>query len=86
MPERGVRTRMALFGKKESVTLRITGMHCANCQKAVGDALRGVPGVVTANVDLAFHRANVTFDASQADITKMVAAIEASGYKAAPLA
>ena len=73
---------LVLFAKKESVSLRIQGMHCASCQRKVGDALRAVPGVAAANVDLAFHRASVSFDPSLASIDSLIAAVESSGYHA----
>jgi len=76
---------MGLFGKKESVTLRIQGMTCANCQKHVGDALRSVPGVASATVDLVFHRASVTFDPDKATLDDMAAAVERAGYRADPV-
>ena len=73
---------MGLFGKKESVTLRIQGMTCANCQKHVGEALRSVPGVASATVDLVFHRASVTYDPAKATVEDMSAAVERAGYRA----
>lgn len=76
---------MALFGKKETATLKIGGMTCANCQKHVGEALRKVPGVASANVDLAFHRASVTYDPTKATLARMVDAVKEAGYEATPL-
>lgn len=76
---------MALFGKKDEVRLKIGGMTCASCQKHVGDALKGVPGVKAANVDLAFHRATVTVDPEQAKLADLVAAVKEAGYEATPL-
>ena len=76
---------MSLFAKKETATLKIGGMTCANCQKHVGDALREVPGVASASVDLAFHRASVTYDPAKAKVEDLVAAVERSGYEATPL-
>ena len=73
---------MALFAKKEQVTLKLVGMHCANCQKTVGDALRAVPGVASANVDLAFHRATVSFDPQATSVARLVEAVKRSGYDA----
>lgn len=75
---------MALFGKKEQVTLKIQGMTCGNCQKHVGEALRAVPGVASANVDLAFHRATVSYDPARATVDQMVDAVKQAGYGAAP--
>lgn len=73
---------MALFGKKEQVTLKIRGMTCANCQQHVGDALRAVPGVASANVDLAFHRATVSYDPATASVDRMIDAVKEAGYDA----
>ena len=77
---------MALFGKKDEVKLKITGMHCGNCQQKVGEALRKVPGVKAANVDLAFHRATVTVDAESVEVGALLAAVKEAGYEAAPAA
>ena len=77
---------MGLFGQKETVVLRIQGMTCANCQKHVGDALRSVPGVASANVDLVFHRATVSYDPKTARVEDMQAAVEQAGYRADPRA
>lgn len=76
---------MALFGKKDEVKLKIGGMTCGNCQKHVGDALRAVPGVKAANVDLAFHRASVTIDPDAVQLTDLVAAVKQAGYTATPI-
>lgn len=76
---------MALFAKKETATLKIAGMTCANCQKHVGDALRAVPGVAAANVDLVFHRANVTYDPARVKVDDLVEAVKKTGYGASPL-
>ena len=76
---------MGLFGKKETATLKIGGMTCANCQKHVGEALKAVPGVASANVDLAFHRASVTYDPQKTKVDDLVEAVKKSGYDAQPL-
>ena len=73
---------MSLFAKKETVTLRILGMTCGNCQKHVGDALRSVTGVASANVDLVFHRATVSYDPTRATMEDLAAAVEKAGYRA----
>lgn len=75
---------MGLFGKKESVRLKITGMTCGSCQKHVREALQAVPGVSAAQVDLAFHKADVTYDPEKARVDDLVRAVEAAGYEAQP--
>jgi Cu+-exporting ATPase len=61
------------------VELPITGMTCASCVMRVEKALKKVPGVLEAEVNLATERATVRFtpDVSLADLQ---AAVEAAGY------
>lgn len=73
---------MSLFAKKEQVTLKVTGMHCGSCVRSVGDALKAVPGVAAASVDLVFHRASVSFDPARASVEDLVRAVVAAGYEA----
>lgn len=63
--------------------LTITGMTCGHCQSAVKNALESVSGVKKAEVDLASGVARVEGDA---DVNKLVAAVEEEGYGAAPAA
>jgi Cu+-exporting ATPase len=66
----------------EHATIRIQGMTCAGCQAAVQAALRKVPGVVEAGVNLLTHQAAVAFDPSQAKLDEILDAVRASGYGA----
>jgi Au+-exporting ATPase len=73
---------VAVAGYKvpETVTdLAITGMHCASCVARLEGALRAVPGVTGATVNLATERARVRGFADQADLIR---AIAAAGYHA----
>jgi P-type Cu+ transporter len=65
--------------------LVVTGMTCASCVASVEDALRGVAGVRTADVNLATERARVEVD-PRADDAALVRAIERAGYGALVLA
>ncbi len=60
--------------------LPITGMTCANCAAAVERALKRVPGVLDAVVNLASERARVTYLPGAASVAAMVQAVEAAGY------
>ncbi|MEI8298332.1 MAG: heavy metal translocating P-type ATPase [Pseudomonadota bacterium] len=67
--------------------LEIGGMTCAACVARVERALRTVPGVVSASVNLATERATVAMEASDpageaATITALLAAIDRTGYDA----
>ena len=65
-----------------SATLAIEGMHCGSCVGHVERALRAVPGVIEANVNLATERATVRGTAAQATL---LAAVTGAGYSARPL-
>jgi Cu+-exporting ATPase len=68
-----------------SINLDITGMTCASCVRRVERALAKVPGVETANVNLAAETAQVTLAAPVA-MAELVTAVEKAGYEAAPSA
>jgi len=59
--------------------LKITGMTCGHCVRAVTGALKGVPGVKAAGVDLKGGAASVE---GSPDPAALVAAVEEEGYKA----
>jgi Cu+-exporting ATPase len=61
--------------------LVVTGMTCASCVASVEDALKGVPGVRAADVNLATERARVELAAETADAA-LVRAVERAGYGA----
>lgn len=62
-----------------TIELAIDGMTCASCVGRVERALRAVPGVTGANVNLATERATVT---GSADAAALIAAVADSGYDA----
>ena len=66
---------------EESVELSVGGMTCASCVGRVEKALKAVPGVTHAEVNLATERAQVRFDAG-VTVERLVAAIEKAGYQA----
>ncbi len=58
--------------------LSINGMSCDHCKKAVEQAIRKVPGVTDARVDLARKRAVYTGDA---DPEAVAEAVRDAGYE-----
>ena len=66
-----------------SVGLAIEGMTCASCVGRVERALKAVPGVTEANVNLATERATVK---GTADAGTLIAAIGDVGYEAREIA
>lgn len=61
------------------LSLPVDGMTCASCVGRVERALKTVPGVQTAAVNLATERADITFS-GLADPQAAVRAIESAGY------
>ncbi len=59
-------------------------MFCAGCAHTVKDALRSVPGVEQVYVNLGGGTAEVVYDPDQADVVRMMGAVAAAGYEAAP--
>jgi len=61
--------------------LRIEGMHCASCARAVEHALRGVEGVQSADVRLLTERAAIEHD-DRVTVERLVEAVAEAGYRA----
>ncbi|MBK0392285.1 heavy metal translocating P-type ATPase [Ramlibacter algicola] len=65
-----------------AVRLQIEGMTCASCVNRVERALRKVPGVASAEVNLATETAEVGFAAPGGDVGALSAAVAKAGYQA----
>lgn len=66
-----------------STELKVTGMTCAHCERAVLNALEAVPGVTSVKVDRDAGLASVSGDA---DLQALVSAVAEEGYSAEPAA
>ncbi|MBM3601156.1 MAG: copper-translocating P-type ATPase [Alphaproteobacteria bacterium] len=64
-------------------SLPVVGMTCASCTGRVERALRSVPGVADAAVNLATEQAEVSFDAGRVTAADLVQAVERAGYEVA---
>lgn len=60
--------------------LSIEGMTCASCVSRVEKALKAVPGVTDASVNLATEKATVRFISGTTEITALEAAVQGAGY------
>ena len=65
----------------QSASLNIGGMTCGACVMHVENALKGVPGVSEANVNLGVERASVEFVPGMVEIADLQKAVEESGYR-----
>lgn len=63
-------------------SLKIEGMTCAACAKAVERVSKKLDGVADANVNFATEKLNISFEASKVKISDIKKAIEKAGYKA----
>lgn len=68
--------------REETTELGIEDMTCASCVGRVEKALRQIPGVIEANVNLATERARVRHSAGIVTTAMLEAAVEQAGYKA----
>ena len=62
------------------VTLKIQGMTCNHCVTRVAKALKAVPGVQDAQVDLRKAEAMVTYDETKVALEKLSFAVIEAGY------
>src|SRR5512133_359133 len=65
---------------REKTTLDVTGMTCVSCSARIEKNLAKLPGVLSANVNLATEKATVEYDPAAVDEAKMVHLIEDLGY------
>ncbi|QGU95991.1 heavy metal translocating P-type ATPase [Clostridium bovifaecis] len=63
-------------------SLKIEGMTCAACAKAVERASKKLQGVTEANVNFATEKLKIDFDETKVSISDIQSAIEKAGYKA----
>ena len=67
----------------EAITLHIDGMTCGSCAEHVKQTLEKVPGVRSASVSYPQRRAEIEASVgTAADVTSLVAAVSALGYRA----
>lgn len=63
-----------------TLTLNILEMTCDNCAATVENALKGLPGVQEAHVNLNAETATVTIDATRIAREDLVQVIRDNGY------
>lgn len=60
--------------------LKVDGMHCQNCVKAVTEAVSALPGAK--GVEVSLEKGEVTWEAMAVSIDKVIEAIEDIGFDA----
>ncbi|ETS91771.1 MULTISPECIES: heavy-metal-associated domain-containing protein [Veillonella] len=64
----------------------VPGMMCSNCKETVEGASLGLPGVLSAEVDLPEKTATVSFDPAKVSVETITTAIEKTGFEVASVA
>lgn len=65
-----------------TVTLEVTGMSCASCERHVRQELDQVPGYRNAEIDLVAGRVRVSFESGSATPEQLTEAVARAGYGA----
>src|SRR5215208_2898484 len=65
---------------EQQIEFPVTGMTCASCVNRVTKALKKVPGVSEASVNLATEQAAVRYDPAQVAPGQLQSAVENAGY------
>ncbi|HIK45005.1 MAG TPA: heavy metal translocating P-type ATPase, partial [Leptolyngbyaceae cyanobacterium M65_K2018_010] len=66
-------------------TFKLRGMSCAACAGAIESAILAVPGVDTCSVNFGAEQARVTYNPERTSLPAIQAAVDAAGYRAAPI-
>ncbi len=64
----------------EKTTVSVGGMTCASCVANIEKALAKVPGIISANVNLASEKATVEYLAGEVSIVDFKRAVKGAGY------
>jgi P-type Cu2+ transporter len=71
-------------GDEREAALILEGVRCAACVWLSEQSIQRVPGVLSASVNYATHRASVRWDARRARLSEILGAVAAVGYRAHP--
>jgi P-type Cu2+ transporter len=69
---------------RSRLDLAIDGITCAACLPDIETAMKRLPGVKLARLNLTSHRLALTYDPSQVEPARFTGALEAIGYRAYP--
>jgi copper chaperone CopZ len=65
----------------ETIEIAVSGMHCAGCEGAIGDAVGRLPGVEEVEASFEAQRARVVYRPDRVTRDEIEQAIESVGYK-----
>ena len=65
----------------KTTVLKVNGMSCGHCVKAVEESVGGLAGVKSVNVDLSSGNVEVSYDASAVTLESIKDTIDDQGYE-----
>lgn len=65
----------------EQTILKVDGMSCEHCVKAITKAVGALPGIENVSVDLNGKAVTVTYDPTQSPLDTIKAEIDDQGYE-----
>ena len=65
----------------KNIDLKIGGMTCASCSKAVERVVKKLDGVQSVSVNLATEKATISYDTAKLKLSQIKAVIEKAGYE-----
>ncbi|BBI98705.1 copper-translocating P-type ATPase [Ferrigenium kumadai] len=71
-------------GDVRDIHLLVEGIHCAACVWLIERGLQRIPGVLSANVNLAAKRLHLRWDNSRSKLSDLIRALARIGYAAVP--
>lgn len=66
---------------RSDITLKVSGMSCDHCKKAVETSVGVLPGVTKVEAVVDQGKVNVSFDPSKVNLNDIKKAIEDAGYE-----
>ncbi len=69
-----------MSNSKKTLDLKVGGMTCAACSKAVERVTKKLDGVESSSVNIATEKANIEYDPSKVKVSQIKQAIEKAGY------
>ena len=67
----------------QTMTWKVSGMHCSSCSILIDEAVEDLDGVTSSSTSLKRKLTTVTFDATRCDADQIATAIVDAGYQAA---
>lgn len=68
----------------ETITLKLSGLHCSSCSLNIDGELEELNGVISSNTSYAKQISVITYDPNQVTPTSFIKVIEGLGYKIVP--